>query len=189
MDEQLIDEARATVRDAGRIVVLTGAGISTDSGIPDFRGPDGIWTRDPEAEKYSTIEHYLADPALRERAWQHRMRNPAWTARPNAGHLALAELERRGRLELLVTQNIDGLHQAAGSGAATGRRGPRHDPASALCRVRVAGRHEPVMERLRSGETDPRCEVAAASSSRPRCSSASRWRRRTWTGRSWRLAA
>ena len=97
------------------MAVLTGAGISTDSGIPDFRGPDGVWTRDPEAERYSTIEHYLSDPELRVRAWQWRMSNPAWTAQPNPGHRALVDLERSGRMELLVTQNIDGLHLRAGS--------------------------------------------------------------------------
>src|SRR6185312_9061925 len=107
--------AAALLGAASSIAVLTGAGISTDSGIPDFRGPNGVWTRDPDAEKYSSIEHYLADPDLRVRAWRFRMENPAWTAVPNAGHRALVELERQGRLELLVTQNIDGLHQAAGS--------------------------------------------------------------------------
>ena len=113
-DEQR-DRARSVLAAAERVVALTGAGISTDSGIPDFRGPEGMWTRNPEAERYSTIEHYLSDPELRVRAWQWRMANPAWTARPNAGHLALADLERSGRLELLVTQNIDGLHLAAGN--------------------------------------------------------------------------
>ena len=87
---------------ARRIVVLTGAGISTDSGIPDFRGPDGVWTRDPEAEKYSTIGHYLAEPDVRVRAWRHRMAAPVWRAEPNAGHLALVDLDRSGRLDLMA---------------------------------------------------------------------------------------
>jgi NAD-dependent SIR2 family protein deacetylase len=96
---------------ARRITVLTGAGISTDSGIPDFRGPNGVWTRDPEAEKLSNIRHYVADPEIRRRAWQERRAHPAWTARPNAAHAALVDLERQGRLRALLTQNIDGLHQ------------------------------------------------------------------------------
>jgi NAD-dependent protein deacetylase/lipoamidase len=100
---------------ARRIVALTGAGISTDSGIPDFRGPNGVWTRDPEAAKLVTLDAYLADPAVRQRAWHNRRDHPAWSAAPNAGHHALVELERAGRLRAIVTQNIDGLHQRAGS--------------------------------------------------------------------------
>lgn len=143
----------------GRIAVLTGAGISTDSGIPDFRGPDGVWTRDPDAERYSTIEHYLADPELRVRAWQWRMTNPAWTAVPNAGHRALVDLERAGRLELLVTQNIDGLHLAAGSDA--DRVVEVHGTMrSARCvRGDWRGPTVEVLDRVRAGEPDPPCPV------------------------------
>ena len=103
------------VQRAQRIVVFTGAGISTDSGIPDFRGPNGVWTKNPAAEKASTLQHYLADPELRKLAWQNRLHSPAWTAQPNAAHLAIVELERRGQLDAVVTQNIDELHQRAGS--------------------------------------------------------------------------
>ena len=112
-DEE-IERARTIVRAGERIVVLTGAGISTDSGIPDFRGPNGVWTKNPEAEKMATIQHYLADPDVRRRAWRSRAENPAWTAEPNAGHLAIVELQRQGRLAAVVTQNVDGLHQKAG---------------------------------------------------------------------------
>jgi NAD-dependent deacetylase len=102
--------------DASRAVtVLTGAGISTDSGIPDFRGPNGVWTRDPEAEAMVTLQTYVADRAVRERAWRERAEHPAWTAEPNAAHRALVELERAGRLRAIVTQNVDRLHQRAGS--------------------------------------------------------------------------
>lgn len=153
-----VDRAAQLVRDAQRLVVLTGAGISTDSGIPDFRGPDGIWTRDPEAEKYSAIEYYLADPQLRERAWRHRMANPAWTAEPNAGHRALARLGERRALDLLVTQNIDGLHQAAGSDPErlVEIHGTIRDARCVSCRWR--GPMGPVMDRVRAGEPDPACE-------------------------------
>ncbi|WP_107658795.1 SIR2 family NAD-dependent protein deacylase [Nocardia suismassiliense] len=98
----------------GRIGVLTGAGISTDSGIPDFRGPRGVWTKDPIAELLSTYDNYLADPDLRQRAWLARRDNPAWQAQPNAAHAALAELAQAGRAVTIITQNIDRLHQRAG---------------------------------------------------------------------------
>ena len=110
-----MSEVRAWIDAAQRIVVLTGAGISTDSGIPDFRGPQGVWTKNPEAEKQSTLQNYVADPEVRKRAWQSRLESPAWKAQLNAGHRALVTLERRGKLDTLITQNIDGLHQAAGS--------------------------------------------------------------------------
>src|SRR2546427_3643698 len=114
MDER-VAEVRRWVDEAERIVVLTGAGISTDSGIPDFRGPQGVWTRNPQAEKMATLQHYVADPDVRKRSWQDRLSSPAWQAKPNAGHLALVELERRGHLDTLVTQNLDGLHLMAGT--------------------------------------------------------------------------
>jgi NAD-dependent deacetylase len=111
----LIDKVRGWVAAAQRVVVLTGAGISTESGIPDFRGPQGVWTRDPEAEKLSNIRYYMADAEIRKKAWQARLVHPAWEARPNAGHEAIVGLERRGKLHALITQNIDGLHQKAGN--------------------------------------------------------------------------
>src|SRR5215216_796310 len=114
----LLDRARDFIDGAKRVVVLTGAGISTDSGIPDFRGPQGVWTLNPKAERMSDIRHYVADPEVRRLSWQSRLAHPAWTARPNSGHRALVELERRGKLHALVTQNIDGLHQLAGHAAA-----------------------------------------------------------------------
>lgn len=113
--DALIDEVRGWVAAAERVVILTGAGISTESGIPDFRGPKGVWTRDPEAEKLSNIRYYMADAEIRKKAWQARLVHPAWEARPNAGHAAIAALERRGKLHALITQNIDGLHQKAGN--------------------------------------------------------------------------
>jgi NAD-dependent deacetylase len=110
-----LDTARALVGAASRVVALTGAGISTDSGIPDFRGPNGLWTRDPEAEKLATIGVYRRDPDARRRAWAKRLDSKIWARSPNAGHFALVELERQGRLGLLVTQNVDGLHARAGT--------------------------------------------------------------------------
>jgi len=110
-----VQDAHALVAAARRVVVLTGAGISTDSGIPDFRGPNGVWTKNPKAERTSNIEYYVADPEVRRLAWQGRLRWVAESREPNPGHRAVVELDRRGALDTLVTQNIDGLHQAAGS--------------------------------------------------------------------------
>jgi len=103
------------IRAAERVTVLTGAGISTESGIPDFRGPQGVWTKNPEAQRLFTLQNYVKDPEVRRVAWRNRGDHPAWAARPNAGHRALVDLERAGRLRAVVTQNIDGLHQRAGN--------------------------------------------------------------------------
>jgi len=144
---------------ADLITVLTGAGISTDSGIPDFRGPQGVWTRDPEAEKLSTLQYYVADPEIRRRAWEERRRHPAWTAEPNAAHAALVGLERQGRLRALVTQNIDGLHQKAGSSAAKviEVHGTVHEVACLSCGDRTTMRS--ALDRVEAGEPDPACLV------------------------------
>src|SRR5256885_7136563 len=107
----MLETVRRWIDEAERIVALTGAGISTDSGIPDFRGPQGVWTKNPKAEKIATLQHYMADPEVRRLSWQNRLDHPAWGAEPNAGHRALFELERQGRLIALITQNIDELHQ------------------------------------------------------------------------------
>ncbi|MGW4439756.1 SIR2 family NAD-dependent protein deacylase, partial [Streptomyces sp. NPDC004596] len=85
-----------------------------DSGIPDYRGPDGLWRRDPETEKLVTYEHYMGDPEIRRRAWLMRRDSGARGAEPNAAHRAVAELERSGVPVRVVTQNVDGLHQLAG---------------------------------------------------------------------------
>ena len=148
---------RSWVDASSRIVALTGAGISTESGIPDFRGPQGVWTRNPKAEKLSNIHEYMADPEVRRLAWQGRLRHPAWTATPGPGHQALVDLERRGKLHALVTQNIDGLHQRAGSSPdlVIEVHGTIHDVVCMDCGWR--GPMGPVLDRLRAGEEDPPC--------------------------------
>jgi NAD-dependent deacetylase len=110
-----LQQVRAWLVEAERVTVLTGAGISTDSGIPDYRGPNGVWTKNPQAQRMSTIQDYVADPEVRRRAWQSRTAHPAWRAEPNEAHRALVDLEKTGKLVALVTQNIDELHQRAGS--------------------------------------------------------------------------
>jgi NAD-dependent deacetylase len=153
----VLQTVRAWIEAARRVVVLTGAGISTDSGIPDFRGPRGLWTRDPEAEKMATIHHYVADASVRRRAWRTRLESGAWTARPNAGHRALVALERRGVLDTLITQNVDGLHVLAGSSPARviEIHGTLREVVCLACGDR--GPTERVLERLQAGEEDPPC--------------------------------
>jgi len=136
---------------------LTGAGISTESGIPDFRGPQGIWTKDPSAERLASIEAYLSDPDVRRRAWRNRLESPTWSAEPNAGHLALVDLERAGKLDTLVTQNVDGLHHAAGNDPSriVEIHGTMRDVVCLACGDR--GPAAPTLERVRQGEEDPAC--------------------------------
>ena len=152
-----VHEVSRWVDDSSRIVVLTGAGISTESGIPDFRGPQGVWTKDPKAEKLSNIHYYMADPEVRRLAWRGRLEHPAWTAVPNDGHRALVDLERSGKLHALVTQNIDGLHQRAGNSA--GRvievHGTVHEVVCMNCGRLGPMRH--ALDRVRAGEADPPC--------------------------------
>jgi NAD-dependent deacetylase len=151
--------ARVLLEQASRVVVLTGAGISTDSGIADFRGPQGVWTKNPEAEKMATLQAYVSDPELRARSWQNRLTSPMWSASPNAGHRALVDLERSGRLDLLVTQNIDGLHQKAGSDPA--RTVEIHGTSLEVTCLSCGDRQpaEPVHRRVRAGEVDPSCRA------------------------------
>jgi NAD-dependent deacetylase len=139
------------------VAVLTGAGISTDSGIPDFRGPSGLWTRDPAAEKLSTYQVYVADPAVRQRSWQARLAHPAWTAQPNAAHLALARLAASPVVATVITQNIDGLHQRAGLPAdrVLELHGTMYSVVCVSCNRRTA--MADALARVRAGETDPPC--------------------------------
>lgn len=154
----LLELARCHLAGASRIVVLTGAGISTDSGIPDFRGPQGVWTLNPKAERMSDIRYYVSDPEVRRLSWQSRLAHPAWTAEPNAGHRALATFERSGRLHALVTQNIDGLHQRAGNNdeIVVEVHGTLHRAVCLQCQARLP--MPLVLERVRAGEEDPPCE-------------------------------
>ena len=157
--DRLVDTVRGWIAAARRIVALTGAGISTESGIPDFRGPQGVWTKNPEAEKLATIQHYVADPEIRKRAWRARLDARTWEARPNAGHLALVALERRGTLDTLITQNVDGLHGLAGSSPERliEIHGTIREVSCLSCGERAPT--ERVLARLRAGEEDPACRT------------------------------
>jgi len=152
-----LHEVAAWIAAARSVVALTGAGISTESGIPDFRGPDGVWTRDPRAERLSNIGYYIADERIRREAWRRRVEHPAWGAAPNAGHEALVDLERAGHLALLVTQNIDGLHLAAGTDPdrLVEIHGTIRETACLGC-----GDRRPMLQtldRVSAGEADPPC--------------------------------
>jgi NAD-dependent deacetylase len=153
----VIDEVRNWIDGAQRIVVLTGAGISTDSGIPDFRGPQGLWTKNPLAEKMSNIHYYLADPEVRKLSWQNRLANPAWVAKPNPGHLAIVALEKRNKLHALITQNIDELHQLAGNSPdkVIEVHGTMRRVMCMSCGMRAP--MQKALDRVRAGEADPPC--------------------------------
>jgi len=162
-DEQIsaadLEQVAQWLKDAQRIVVFTGAGISTDSGIPDFRGPNGLWTQNPLAEKTSTLSYYLNDPEVRKVAWEGRVRNFNGTAQPNDGHRALVHMQRAGKLSAVITQNVDGLHQDSGI-----------EPVNVVevhgtikfgrcweCKDRRPMKY--FIERVIAGEEDPHCEL------------------------------
>ena len=161
-DEDLV-EATQTVRrwiaNAHSTVALTGAGISTDSGIPDFRGPKGLWTKDPSAEKMATLQVYIADAEVRKRSWKWRLETDRNKREPNDGHRALVHLERSGHLQTLVTQNVDGLHQAAGSDPAlvVEIHGTLQEVECLDCNERAPMAR--ALARVEAGEEDPACRT------------------------------
>ncbi|PZT70767.1 NAD-dependent deacetylase [Streptomyces sp. SW4] len=139
------------------VALLSGAGISTDSGIPDYRGPNGLWRRDPEAEKLVTYEYYMGDPEIRRRSWRMRRQNHALRAEPNAAHRAVAELERSGVPVRVITQNVDGLHQLAGmpDRKVIELHGSAHGVVCTRCHAR--GPMDEALARVDAGEDDPPC--------------------------------
>ncbi len=155
--QETLEEARALVEGAERVVVLTGAGISTDSRIPDYRGPKGVWTKNPQAEKQATLQTYVADPEVRRRAWQTRLDSPIWAAEPNDGHRALLALERARKLHLLITQNVDGLHHEAGSDPdrIVEIHGSVREVVCLGCEYRDP--MQVALDRVRGGDPDPAC--------------------------------
>ncbi|MYS25755.1 NAD-dependent deacetylase, partial [Streptomyces sp. SID7804] len=139
------------------VALLTGAGVSTDSGIPDYRGPNGLWRRDPDAEKLVTYEYYMGDAEIRRRSWQMRLRTHALGAAPNAAHRAVAELERSGVPVRVITQNVDGLHQLAGlpDRKVLELHGTARSVVCTSCHAR--GPMEDALARVEAGEPDPPC--------------------------------
>jgi NAD-dependent deacetylase len=156
-----VEEHLQTIADwiagAGSVAVLTGAGVSTASGVPDFRGPKGLWTRDPKAERLANIDVYVSDPEVRCEAWRRRLESADRAVTPNPAHHALVALERLGRLDRLVTQNVDGLHQDAGSDPdrVVEIHGTVREATCLDCSWR--GPMRPVLDRVRAGEADPAC--------------------------------
>jgi NAD-dependent deacetylase len=156
--DETLRAVRRWIDEAECVVVLTGAGISTDSGIPDFRGPKGVWTKNPEAEKMATIQHYMAEPEIRRRSWQQKLAMAVAVREPNAGHRALVTLHKRGKLDTLVTQNVDGLHQDAGipPEIVVEIHGTLREFICMKCGD--GGPMELALERVRAGEEDPACQ-------------------------------
>ena len=157
--KQELEQVRGWIAEAERVVALTGAGISTESGIPDFRGPQGVWTKNPQAEKLSDIRYYMSDPEIRKASWQSRLDHPAWAARPNRGHEALVGLERLGKLHALITQNIDELHQLAGNSPerVIEVHGTVRRVVCMECGMRAP--MQAALDRVRAGEADPPCRA------------------------------
>ena len=150
---------RAMIETSERVMPFTGAGISTDSGIPDFRGPQGVWTKNPAAEKTATLQHFLSSRDVRVQSWRNRLESDMWQRDPNTGHYALVELERRGKMHGLVTQNVDGLHQKAGTNESfmVEVHGTIHRFKCLNCGDE--GDITVVLDRVRDGEEDPACTV------------------------------
>lgn len=153
-----VTRAKSLVQSARLVTILTGAGMSTASGIPDFRGPQGLWTKDPKAARMFDIDAYVADRDIRVLAWRNRRDHPAWTAQPNAAHFAIAAFEQLGRVRAVVTQNIDGLHQAAGSGVRAPVLEVHGTLRNTVC-LDCGDRRsmQETLERLLDGEDDPPC--------------------------------
>ncbi|MFF8506601.1 NAD-dependent deacetylase [Streptomyces sp. NPDC015492] len=142
------------------VAILSGAGVSTDSGIPDYRGPKGLWRQDPEAERLVTYGPYMADPEVRRRSWRMRLDGPALSAEPNQAHHAVAAYERTsGHALRVITQNVDGLHQAAGvpERKVLELHGSARSVVCTGCRARSSMAE--ALDRVRAGEPDPACRA------------------------------
>ena len=152
-----LESIAGVLREAGAVVGLTGAGISTESGIPDFRGPNGVWTKDPKAERLATLQHYMGDRDVRVSAWQARLSHPGLQAQPNSGHIAFVDLERKANLHTIVTQNVDGLHQLAGTSPEIliEIHGTMREVMCMECGDRAPMQR--ALDRVRAGEEDPEC--------------------------------
>ena len=154
-----VTAAARLLADKERILIFTGAGISTESGIPDFRGPDGVWTRvDPVEFTYS---RFMENPDTRRRSWQMRKESGIIGAKPNDAHRSLVALWGTGKVLAVVTQNIDGLHQKSGlpDRAVIELHGNAHQAVCVECRSKVPTTD--VLDRVAAGEDDPACTECA----------------------------
>ena len=156
--KELIDRAAAWIAAAQKVVVFAGAGLSTESGIPDFRSPGGVWDRYNPEDFY--FQNFLASEASREKYWQMatEMYEPMKKAQPNAAHLAIAELELLGKLDCVITQNIDGLHHKAGNSESKiiELHGTAMYVSCLSCKKRYD--RDEIQERVRRGQKAPRCD-------------------------------
>jgi NAD-dependent deacetylase len=155
-------EARNLVDRSSSVVVITGAGVSTGSGIPDFRGPEGVWTKNPAAERLSNIDAFISSSEIREAAWHQLLLRQANPARPNPAHYALATFERTGKLKALVTQNIDGLHVAAGSDPELVIEIHGNTRVTRCLRCDTESSTTSILDRVAAGDVDPHCEAIVA---------------------------
>lgn len=152
----VLDRIAAWAGEAKTGVAFTGAGISTESGIPDFRGPNGFWKRN-DATKF-TFQNYVGDPEHRKERWRMAVEGGSFmrtNAKPNAGHIAIARLEELGAIRGVITQNVDGLHQDAGSTSVLELHGTSRKIGCLSC-----GERWPtavILERVVAGEDDPQC--------------------------------
>lgn len=147
----------SSLDEATRIVLLCGAGLSTAAGIPDFRGPEGLWTRDPYAELVSTLSWYLNDEDVRRSAWRRRTNPAAWSAQPTRSHRAITELAAQGRVRAVITQNTDGLQQLAGTPDDLVLEVHGSMRTWRCERCGRTGPMEEMVTRVNAGEEDPRC--------------------------------
>ncbi len=155
----LVEQAAEVLVPAERILVFSGAGLSTESGIPDFRGPDGLWTKvDPDD---FTIDRYVTNRDLRVRGWRMHIDGELWGARskvqPNAGHRAIVRLHEADRLAGVITQNVDGLHYRSGlaDDMVAELHGNVRFSHCLACETRWPT--ETVLQWVEAGEDDPRC--------------------------------
>ena len=159
--ESLIEQAARDLLRSKHAIALTGAGMSTESGIPDFRGPNGIWTKDPEAEKraYQTYHKFLRDP---KGYWEDVLSGRSLLGnlesyQPNPGHYALAELETIGVLKSVLTQNIDGLHDKAGNKRILEYHGSVLKLRCPSCGIRFKRSEYDLQKLMAEGQLPPRC--------------------------------
>jgi NAD-dependent deacetylase len=162
VSDESLNEAQRLVESSTNVVVITGAGVSTASGIPDFRGPEGLWTKDPAAERLSNIDTFTSSSEVREEVWQRLLLRRAITIQPNPAHRALVAFERTGKLKALITQNIDGLHVTAGSDPDLVIEIHGHSRTTRCLRCGAETPTTSVLDRVAAGDLDPHCHEIVA---------------------------